>query len=191
MKHSFAVLAAAALVLPLSGGAHEGEDHGAPAAAAPAVAAGPRTEAQTEALELVAVLADKGLTLYLDRFDSNEPVADAQVEVESGAFRAVATQAAPGRYTVPAGPFSPPGRYPLVISVQAGDVADLLTATLEVAQPAVVAEQNQLWAAWWDARTMASGAGALLLASIGVVAARRRHRQACTQADAAETSGHA
>jgi hypothetical protein len=187
MRHSIAVLAAAALAL--SAWAHEGEDHGAPAAAAPTVAAGARTEAQTDALELVAVLADKHLTLYLDAFATNEPVADAQVEVESGAFRAVARQATPGVYAVPAGPFAPPGKYPLVVSVQAGDVADLLTATLEVAQPAAVAEQARPWAAWWNTRAMAGGAGALLLAGVGVLVARCR--QARSQADTERAGVHA
>lgn len=188
MKRSIAILAAAALALPVW--AHEGEDHGTPAAA-PAIAAGPRTEAQTDALELVAVLADGKLTLYLDRFATNAPVADAQVEVESDPFRAVAEQVAPGIYQVPAESFGLPGRYPLVISVQAGDVADLLTATLDVAQPAAGAGPARPWTAWWDAQVIASGAGGLLLVGAVVLAARRRHRQACTQADAAETSARA
>lgn len=174
MNHAVALLVTAALALPLW--AHEGEDHAGQAAPAHAVEAGPRTGAETAAFELVAVLADKGLTLYLDRFATNEPVADAQVEVESGPFRAVATQAAPGLYAVSAGHFSTPGKYPLVISVQAGDVADLLTATLEVAQPAVVSEHAQLW----DTRALGGAAGALLLAGAGLAAVRRRKRIAST-----------
>ena len=169
--------------------AHEGEDHSAPAAPAPSVEAGSRTEAQTDALELVAVLADGQLTLYLDDFATTEPVAGAQVEVESGIFRAVATQAAPGLYTVPAGPFGPPGRYPLVVSVQVSDVADLLTATLEVAEPAAVAEQPRCWASPWDVRILAGGAGVLLLAGVGVLAARRRQRR--TRTEAGRAGGHA
>lgn len=191
MRPGIAFLAAAALALPawVPAWSHEGEDHGAPAAAPAAVAAGPRTEAQTEAFELVAVPADGRLDLYLDDFATNEPVADARVEVESGAFRAVADQVAPGLYTIPAANFAPPGKYPLVISVQAGDVADLLTATLEVAQPAAVAGQARSWGAWCDAPAVAGGASALT--GIGILAVRRRHRRARTQADAAGVGARA
>ncbi len=189
MKHAIAVLAVAALALPAW--AHEGEDHGTQRSSAPIVQAGPRTEAQTDAFELVAVLADGRLTLYLDAFATNGPVADAQVEVESGAFRAVATQAEPGVYAVTAVSFGPPGRYPLVVSVQAGDVADLLTATIEVPQPAAVAGQARSWSSWCDAPAMTGGASALMLAGVGVLAAWSRQRRARTQADAARTGARA
>jgi hypothetical protein len=81
----------------------------------------PRTSAQSEEFELVAVLAEGKLTLYLDRYADNAPVPDAEVEVESGAFKAVAAQVAPGVYTVPGQAFAQPGKHPLTISVQAGD----------------------------------------------------------------------
>jgi hypothetical protein len=178
MRHSPAVVLTTALALPLTlalpAWAHEGEDHGAPAAPAPSGGAGDRAVAATADFELVAVLAEGGLALYLDRFATNEPVTDAQVEVESGAFSAVAAQAAPGLYRVPAGPFGHPGKYPLVISVQAGDIADLLTATIEVAQPAAVSGQAQPWDAWGDARALGAVAGALLLAGAGIVAVRHK-----------------
>lgn len=183
MKRPTAIIAILTLALPLW--AHEGEDHSAPATPAPIVQAGVRTEAQTEAFELVAVLAKSTLVLYLDAFGTNEPVADAQVEVESGAFRVVATRIAPGLFAIPGAYFGPPGRYPLVISVQAGEVVDLLTATLEVAQPFAVAEPTQVWAAWREPTTMAGGAGVLVLA--GIVVAWRRQRRVRTQAGTAET----
>ena len=188
MKLRIAVLVAAALALPAW--AHEGEDHGAPATPAPSVQVGSRTEARTEAFELVVVLTDGRLSLYLDDFATNAPVAGGQVEVESGPFRAVADQAAPGVYRVSAGSFDHPGQYPLIISVQAGDVADLLTATLEVAEPASVAGQASPWVAWVDTPVMAGGAGALVLAGIGVLVARR-HRQARTQTNTGRTTTHA
>ena len=187
MTHSRASRGGAAWARPA--GAGGGEAPGARGGAPPAVAAGARTEAQTEAFELVAVLAEGRLTLHLDVFATNAPVADAQVEVESGAFRAVADQAAPGVYAVPAVSFGPPGRYPLVVSVQAGDVADLLTATLDVPQPAAVAGQARSWSSWCDAPAMAGGVSALMLAGVGVLVARRR--QAPSQAAAAGTGAHA
>lgn len=60
-----------------------GHDHGD---AAPAVAgqALPRFAAESETFELVGVLSDKRITLYLDRFADNSPVRDAQIELEIG-----------------------------------------------------------------------------------------------------------
>jgi len=113
---------------------HDGDAHGSPT---PTAESAPRAQAQaqTDAFELVAVLTPAGtgpaqLTLYLDRFDTNAPVTRATVEVESGPFKAVAKAVEPGVYTVPGQAFAEAGRHPLTISVQAGDDADLLEATL-------------------------------------------------------------
>jgi hypothetical protein len=140
------LLALLAAFAAVSAQAHGGEDHGAEAASPPPPQAGqaPRASAQTEEFELVAVL-DRGgapppvLTLYLDRYGTNQPVADATVEVESGAFKATARPAAPGVYTVPGVAFAAPGRHPLTVSVQTADSADLLDATLQTEATAAVA----------------------------------------------------
>lgn len=160
----------------LSAWAHGGEDHGSEAPQAPPVATAPGASAETEEFELVAALEGKKLTLTLDRFATNEPVADARVEVESGsALKSVASQVAPGVYAlqVPDAVFAKPGKYPLTITVQAGQSADLLTATLDVAPPAptsvAAAKAGNDWSVW-------SAAGALLLVGAGLVAVRRRNR---------------
>jgi cobalt-zinc-cadmium efflux system membrane fusion protein len=62
--------------------AHEGHDHGPPAAAAPASVTA-RGEAVSERFELVAVAQGTELIIYLDRFASNEPAAGATIEVET------------------------------------------------------------------------------------------------------------
>ena len=172
MKHigtySMTALMTAAFALPAWG--HGDEDHGSEVAAAVAADNAPRASAQSEEFELVAVLQDKQLTLYLDRYATNEPVADAQIELESGALRAVATQIAPGAYAISRRGFAKPGKYPLTISVQAGDTGDLLTATLEVTAPLVAVElvpSSKTWAMW-------GAAGAALAVGVGLVAARRR-----------------
>jgi len=152
------------------GDSSDGHSHGE--AAKPEMNAGiaPRTSAQSDEFELVAVLAAGKLTLYLDRYADNAPVPDAEVEVESGAFKAVAAQIAPGVYSVPGQAFAQPGRHPLTISVQAGDAADLLTATLDLAPPAAGVEHAHGWGEW----TVWGASGALLLAGAGLVAVRRR-----------------
>lgn len=167
-----------ALGLALTAAAHGGGDssdgHTHAEAEKPVVSVdvAPRAGAQSEEFELVAVLANKKLTLYLDRYASNAPVADAQIELESGAVKIVAVQSEPGVYVVPGEHFSRPGKYPLVFSIQTAESADLLTATLEVAPP--VAGVSKPAVKPQDKRIVWGAAGALLLAGIGVVMMRRR-----------------
>lgn len=169
----FNVLVVASL-LALPAWPHGGEDHGDAAVPALTSAVAPRASAQTEDFELVAVLAQGKLTLYVDRHATNAPVPDAEIEVESGSFKAVAVQVAPGVYSVAGEAFANPGRYPLAISVQAGDVSDLLSATLDLAAmpPAGVAHAHgrNEWAVW-------GAAGALLLSGAGLIAVRRRKKK--------------
>lgn len=128
------LLAALLSCLSWSAWPHGGEDHGdTPAATAPAEQA-PRAMAQTDSFELVAVLDTHAkppmLTLYLDKSDTNEPVSQATVDVEGGTVKAQAKALEPGVYTVSADAWSKPGRYPLTISVQSAEGADLLDTTL-------------------------------------------------------------
>ena len=131
----------------------------------------PRASAQTEEFELVAVLEGRKLTLYLDLFATNKPVADAQIEAESSVIKTVATQVAPGVYSLPGEAFAHPGKYPLAISVQAGDSSDLLTVTLDLPQPVAGAAPVNLWNNW----AVGGAAGALLLAGAALAAVRRRN----------------
>lgn len=115
---------------------HGGEDHGDERLPATPTQQAPRASAQTDSFELVAVLNQGDtpqaptLTIYLDKVDTNEPVEQASIDVESGAFKASAKPVAPGVYSVPAAALAKPGRYPLTFTVQSADTADLLDATL-------------------------------------------------------------
>ncbi len=153
--------------------AHEGHDHG-PAVPEIRVEAAPRATAESEEFELVAVLEGGRLQLYLDRHASNEPVAGAGIEVESGAFKGLAQALAPGLYTLPGEAFAKPGKYPLTIGVQAGESADLLAATLEVPQPATTASPDgpPPWQAWWGIVL----SGLMGLTALVFVLARLRER---------------
>lgn len=180
MKH-LTQISVAALLAALSAGAsaHGGEDHSAQAS--PVITAAnsmaPRAQAQTEDFELLLVLQDRKLIVNLDRYASNEPVREAQIEIESGKLlKAQALASAPGVYVLelPAGVFAKPGKYPLTISVQAGEVADLLTATLDLSAPATGVQHRHArseWAIW-------GGSAVLLLAGAGLLALHRRKRHA-------------
>ncbi len=167
-------IAALAMFLSLSAWAHGGEDHGSAAAAEPTIAALPRISTATDQFELVGVLEGKVLKLYLDQFGTNAPVAKAQIEIESGSLKAVATELSPAVYAVSAELLAQPGKHPLAITVQAGDNVDLMNATLEIGQPDAAVVHTHFWGEWavW-------GAGAaLLLAGVGLVAIRRRKQSA-------------
>jgi hypothetical protein len=149
--------------------AHGDEDHSEPnpvVAAVPMAAQGPRAEAQTDAFELVASLEQDRLVLHIDRFDTNEPVEGAQVEVDTGTMQAKATQSSPGVYWVAQGTLGQPGKHPLTSTIETEDTADLLTATLEVpAAPAPTTAAatsliSEPWMAWGLGGTLLlSGAG--------------------------------
>ena len=128
-----AVLAIALAMAPMSVAlAHEGHDHAdEDPVAAPPTDTGPRATRQTEDFELVARMDGGTLTLHLDDFATNEPVRGAKVEIDSGAFKAVAGMQAPGVYTTSAPALAKPGRHAMTVSVEAGDKADLLDVTLE------------------------------------------------------------
>lgn len=172
MKHFISF--AATLVFALSAWAHGGEDHGDGSAPAAVADIAPRAVAQSEDFELVAVLAQGKLTLFLDRYADNAPVVDAEIEVESGAFKAVAAQIAPGVYAAPGEAFAKAGKYPLTFSVQAGERADLLSATLELNGAATGVEHEHARSEWaiWAAAGLLLAAGAALL-----VWRRRKHRK--------------
>lgn len=119
-------------------GAHgpNGEHLDAPAAAAAAAGTEPRMEARSETFELVAHLREDELSMLINRFETNEPVLEAKVEVESGAVKAVAKfHSDLGDYAIDDPAFlkalKTPGAQALVITVLAGTETDLLEGTLQ------------------------------------------------------------
>ena len=130
------VAATTAIAAP---GAHgpNGEHLDAPTAMR-AAAALPRVEAHSESFELVAELRAGELTVVVDRYDSNEPVLGAKLEVESGTLKAVAAfRAEQGDYAVTDAAIlkalAAPGEHGLVFTLVAGKDSDLLDGTLVTA----------------------------------------------------------
>lgn len=164
MNRFSVIVAIACTALPAwaGGDPSDGHTHG-PDEISPVVAEAPRATASSEDFELVAVPAAGELRLYLDRYDSNAPVTGARVEVESGAFRAIAHEAEPGVYTVPGDAFAAPGRHPFSVTVETDSSADLLAATLDLgaASPAAPAVLSS-WMAWAGGGVIAGVAGVVL-----------------------------
>ena len=113
--------------------AHEGHAHG-DEPPPPDVQTAPRATAASPLFELVAVAGDGSLTIYLDRFDTNEPVVDATVEVETPAGPVSAT-ADSDVYRLDAPWMAKPGDYELLFTVTAGSDIDFLTGTLKIPAP--------------------------------------------------------
>ncbi|GJE13333.1 efflux RND transporter periplasmic adaptor subunit [Methylobacterium longum] len=129
-----AALGAVALLAAVLAGparAHEGHDHGAGQPPVSKTIA-PRGEALTEAFELVAVPRDGILTLFLDRFRTNEPVTGATVEVETPEGPRTATATPEGGYALPAPWLSKPGRHAFTATVTAGEDVDILAVAVTV-----------------------------------------------------------
>lgn len=139
------MLALALSATALGAFAHGDEPHGdEPHPTGAAAAADPRFEAATEAFELVGRLEHGVLTLFINRFATSEPVLRAKVELEAGDGKAVAAyDDAQGSYAVREPAFvkalARPGSHAVVVTVTAGDEADLLEATLNVAAEAAPA----------------------------------------------------
>ena len=100
-----------------------------------AASALPRVEAKSEAFELVAELRPSELVIFVDRYETNEPVLGAKLEVESGSLKAVAAfRAEQGDYVVTDAAMlktlAAPGEHGLVFTLVAGKDSDLLDGTL-------------------------------------------------------------
>jgi len=173
VKHAVAVaLLSVALTTMNPAFGHGGEDHGAPPPPV-AQAVELRTAAATEEFEVVTLLEGKKLVVYVDRFASNEPVAQAKVEIEGAGLKGVATEAAPGTYVLDVAAALPPARHPLTISVEAGDSLDLLTATLDTSTSVVIEQHTHGWSEW-----LVWGVSGTLLLATGILFAVRRHKRA-------------
>lgn len=158
-----------------------------------AASALPRIEAKSETFELVAELRASELVIVVDRFESNEPVLGAKLDVESGSLKTVAAfRAEQGDYVVTdvalLKALSAPGEHGLVFTLVAGKDSDLLDGTLVGTagrKPVVAAKDEHGHAHGGDdhghgherERAAWVGAGVVALALIGGIAWwRRRHR---------------
>ena len=145
--------------------AHEGHDHDAPAASV--AASVPRGEASSGDFQIVAVLRDNALTIYLDRFATNEPVSGATIEVETPSGQQTATADSNGTYRIDAPWTKTRGRYDLIFTITAADKVDVLPLTIVAAVPETPAGTATL--AW----PLILAASILAAFAFGIFLARR------------------
>ncbi|ACV37831.1 hypothetical protein CAP2UW1_4706 (plasmid) [Candidatus Accumulibacter phosphatis clade IIA str. UW-1] len=177
MKHvkRFLLVTLVAFSLPVwaGGDSSDGHSHEAPAPLPVSQSVTPRAVAATEEFEVVTSLEGKKLVVYVDRFASNEPVAQAKVEIEGAGLKGVASETTPGTYVLDVATPLPPARHPLTISVEAGDSIDLLTTTLDTSGSVTTEVHTHGWREW----VVWALPGALLLIT-GIWFAVRRHKRA-------------
>ncbi|WP_375461097.1 efflux RND transporter periplasmic adaptor subunit [uncultured Enterovirga sp.] len=134
MKPSVAaVLVAGAVAATLWSGlarAHEGHDHGAaPTSSAPIA---PRASSVSGQFELVAIARGGVVSVYLDRFSSNEPVTDATIQAETPDGTVAAVLAPDGSYQLKAPWSARTGEYDLVFTVTTGGQTDVFPVSLDI-----------------------------------------------------------
>lgn len=153
--------------------AHGADDHEHAAPVGNTLSLAPRASAQTEDFELLLVVQGDSLLIYLDRFADNAPVLNAKIELEAtgvAGLKGVAQQIEPGVYrlSLAKGLLQKPGKYPLSITIQAGDLGDVLTASLEIPEEAVEHDHDEAWP-WW-------GWGGLAVLAVGALLALWRRK---------------
>jgi hypothetical protein len=180
MSQSFRGRAIAGLIsVALASTVLAGADHDhAVNAGAAAPAQGPlRFEAHGDLFELVGVAGNGILTLWLDRYQSNEPVTQARVDIEIRAQTAAplkvsATPAAEGTYTLAADLLKQPGNYALAIGVREETESEVLSATLSIPDSHQNAEHA--WETLGSRGWIAAGAMLSLAATLVILIRRRK-----------------
>lgn len=122
-----------------------GHDHGPVSPTSAAAPASPRFAAASDLFEVVGILKDKELLVFVDRFDTNEPVTKATVELEVNGVKKMGTlKPDMGEFTFPADTFAKPGSYAVALTITAGDDIDILAGNLVV--PEIVDDHaHSIW----------------------------------------------
>jgi biotin carboxyl carrier protein len=150
-------------------------DHGAEAPAATGVVTSPRISSHSDLFELVGVVENSEMKIYLDRYASNEPVTDAKIEVEAGPAKGIASPQPDGSYSFKHDVLGQPGTLPISFVVAAGKDTDLLAGDLVIPDPHAEDDHAGTTRPWL--RWAAYAGAALLLAAIAGAAWRNRRRK--------------
>jgi hypothetical protein len=199
-RHLFAGFVAATFALmptaaqPAPGAHGPNGEHLDQAVTARAASGWPRLEARSDLFELVAERKPSEFVILLDRYETNEPVLGAKLEIEVGGAKALgAFRDATGDYAVTdAGilkALATPGEHAVVFTVFAGNESDLLDGTLVVPAPVTSGEHGHAgdWLAAVPPSTRWLAAGALAVVAASVIGIRARRQRSLRTSDA----GHA
>jgi hypothetical protein len=156
--------------------ADEGHNHDAGPAAAEGQAS-PRVQAHSDLFELVGIVEKGQMTVYLDRYATNEPVENAKIEFESGESKGVAAPQPDGTYLIKFDALSKPGELPFSFTVAAGSDTDLLAGELHIEDPHAHEEAAaKPWLRWAGIAAAALAALAAAAYALRKFASRRAQR---------------
>ncbi len=114
--------------------AHGGDDHAHEEPAPVVAGSAPQIELEGADLELVGVVVNRTMKIYLDHHDTNEPVKGAVINVSADGIPAgTAKQETPGTYTLPAPWADEPGTKALKFVIEVAGAKTELTGELEIA----------------------------------------------------------
>jgi len=135
--------------------AHEGHEDDDATRSALASSTHPRVTAHSELYELVGIVRGERLSIYLDRFATNEPVADAKVKVAIGDIEPIDAEPVDnGIYTISLPRLARAGSVEVVFSVTANSGDDLLVGSLTLpfdAEPSAAASSIAALSSTWIA----------------------------------------
>jgi len=94
----------------------------------------PRFYAESDLYELVGVIRDKQITLYLDRYATNEAVKGANLEVEIDGVKMAVKPHGDGEYLIELKDKIKDQPTPIGITINDGGVNDILVSTIDLSQ---------------------------------------------------------
>ena len=158
-----------------------GHDHG-DAPTAIAGNASPRVTSHSDLFEIVGVVSNGEMTLYLDRYATNEPVKDAKIDIEIGNIKGVATAQPDGSYVFKNDVLAKPGELAVSFTVLAGTDNDLLAGDLKIGSMVDDHAHDVAGRPWL--RWLGYLAGAMLLVVVAISVLRKRRENLALHSNA-------
>jgi hypothetical protein len=124
----------AALTLTISPTSHAGPGHGDEKPNQQQAQTLPRFYAESDLYELVGVIRDRQITLYLDRYATNEAVKGASIDVEVDGAKVAAKPHGDGEYLIELKSKIKDQPTPISIAINDGGELDILVSTIDLSQ---------------------------------------------------------
>ena len=128
------LIAALTLAISPTSYAGPGHDHGDEKPNQQQAKTLPRFYAESDLYELVGVIRDKQITLYLDRYATNEAVKGANLEVEIDGVKMAVKPHGDGEYLIELKDKIKDQPTPISITINDGGVNDILVSTIDLSQ---------------------------------------------------------
>lgn len=183
---SFAIFFASVMFFLSPAFAGAGHDHGDATPTATGTSS-PRVNTHSDLFELVGIVDAGAMTIYIDRYATNEPVTGAKLEVEFGTAKGMATPQADGTYLFEHAALRDAATLAVNFTVVAGTESDLLVGDLTLPGESAAHEDNHSEKPWL--RWAAYVTGALTLLATAAFLARHKRVSKINLATVLVTAG--